>query len=255
MERNVNYVLIGGMFFVILIGFIAFILWFGRIGLNEDNFRTYTITTSYDISGITVKTPIKYKGITIGHIKHIGFDTTQLGMVKITLLIQKSIPIAKGSSVLIDSQGLAGLSYLALRQNLKGEIITSDSDAILTLDQGFLGKLSSKADSALEEILGVLDSADKLLSEKNVAHISNTLASLDRFSTQLPVLSQNLNHMLHQINKQLGEEQGSVLSLASSTLYQTQKSLQHIDIFLQKTTNLLNKFDRDPYSTIFGASK
>lgn len=255
MERNVNYVLIGGIFFAILIGLIAFILWFGRIGFDEDKFRTYTITTSYDISGIAVKTPIKYKGITIGHIKHIGFDTTQLGMVKITLLIQKSIPIAKGSSVLIDSQGLAGLSYLALRQNPKGEIITDDSDAILTLDQSFLGKLSDKADSALEEMLGVLGSVEKLLSEKNVAHISSALTSLDRFSQNLPAISDNLNRTLESISPQQGAEGLSAGAMLAPTLYQAQKSLQNLNIVLQKTSNLLDKFDKNPYPTIFGERK
>ncbi|MDL0079332.1 MlaD family protein [Helicobacter zhangjianzhongii] len=252
MERNVNYVLIGGIFFAILIGLIVFILWFGRISFNEDKFRIYTITTSYDISGIAVKTPIKYKGITIGHIKHIGFDTTQLGVVKITLLIQRSIPIAKGSSVLIDSQGLAGLSYLALRQNPKGEIIVNDDDAVLTLDQSFLGKLSDKADSALEEMLGVLGSVEKLLSEKNVKHISSTLTSLDQFSQSLPALSSNINRALESINGELENGAGAMIA---PTLYQTQKSLQNLDILLQKTSNLLDKFDDNPYPTIFGEKK
>lgn len=252
MERNVNYVLIGGIFFAILIGLIVFILWFGRISFNEDKFRIYTITTSYDISGIAVKTPIKYKGITIGHIKHIGFDTTQLGVVKITLLIQRSIPIAKGSSVLIDSQGLAGLSYLALRQNPKGEIIVNDDDAVLTLDQSFLGKLSDKADSALEEMLGVLGSVEKLLSEKNVKHISSTLISLDQFSQSLPALSSNINRALESINGELENGAGAMIA---PTLYQTQKSLQNLDILLQKTSNLLDKFDDNPYPTIFGEKK
>lgn len=252
MERNVNYVLIGGIFFAILIGLIVFILWFGRISFNEDKFRIYTITTSYDISGIAVKTPIKYKGITIGHIKHIGFDTTQLGVVKITLLIQRSIPIAKGSSVLIDSQGLAGLSYLALRQNPKGEIIVNDDDAVLTLDQSFLGKLSDKADSALEEMLGVLGSVEKLLSEKNVKRISSTLTSLDQFSQSLPALSSNINRALESINGELENGAGAMIA---PTLYQTQKSLQNLDILLQKTSNLLDKFDDNPYPTIFGEKK
>lgn len=255
MERRVNYVLIGGIFFAILIGFVVFILWFGRLGIDESKLRTYTIRTTYDISGISVKTPIKYKGIVIGNVKSIGFDKEQVGVVKILLTIDRAIPVAKGSSVLIDSQGLAGLSYLALRQNPQGEPIVNDEDAILKLEQSFLGKLSDKADSALEEMLGVLGSVEQLLSERNVSSLSRTLSSLDTFSAQLPALSQNLNHTLDHINKQLDDAQNGVLGAVSSTLYQTQKSLQNVDILLQKTTNLLDKFDRDPYPTIFGASK
>lgn len=255
MERRVNYVLIGGIFFAILIGLIAFILWFGRIGFSEGDFRSYRILTTYDISGIAVKTPIKYKGITIGHIKDIGFDTTQAGLVKITLLIQNSIPVTKGSSVLIDSQGLAGLSYLALRQNPNGEPITEDKDAVLTLEQSFLGKLSDKADSALEEVLGVLGSVEKLLNEANVAHISHTLASLDRFSADLPRLSNSLSRALESINKQLDSSGEGAGAMLAPTLYQAQKSLQHLDNLLQKATNFLDNFDKNPYPTLFGERK
>ena len=255
MERRVNYLVIGGLFFAILVGLVVFIMWFGKIGVDEGKYRIYKIFTNYDISGIAPKTPIKYKGITIGSVKSIGFDKERLGIVQITLSIQKAIPIAKGSSVLIDSQGLAGLNYLSLRQNTSGEIIQDDKDAILTLEQSFLGKLSDKADSALAEIMGVLASADKLLSEQNIAHISHTLAELETFSKTLPALSNNLNRLVNKLNAQIDNGEYSVKTMLTPTLDQTQKTMQNLDITLQKTQTLINKFNENPYSTLFGEQK
>ena len=89
MERHINYITIGGLFFAILVGLVVFIIWFGRLGVDESKFRAYTIRTTHDISGIAPKTPIKYKGITIGSVQSIGFDEKEVGVVKIILFIQK----------------------------------------------------------------------------------------------------------------------------------------------------------------------
>lgn len=260
MERHINYITIGGLFFAILVGLVVFIIWFGRLGVDESKFRAYAIRTTHDISGIAPKTPIKYKGITIGSVQSIGFDEKEVGVVKIILFIQKTLPVTKGSSVIIDSQGLAGLSYLSLRQNTNGTIIENDEDAILTLEQSFLGKLSDRADSALEDISLVLSNIDKLLSNQNIIYLNQTLQSLSAFSAQLPTLSTNLNHTLssvsslaNNLNAQLGGNE--IKNMLIPTFTQTQKSLQNLDALLQKTSNLLDKFSDNPYATIFGEHK
>ena len=238
MERRINYLLIGGIFFAVIVALIAFIMWFGRLGMSSDErYAKYFIQTNYDISGISAKTPIKYKGISIGIVESIAFDSSKVGVVKLNLLIDKSIPIAKGSSLVIDSQGLAGLNYLSLKQNPR-----------LELEQGFFGKLSDKADEALKEVANALKGVDSLLNEENIYNINRTLFSLNKASAEIAELSKNLNTRLQN-------GQYDIKDILSPTLRQSQKTLQNLDSTIQKASNLIDKFNANPYSTLFGEQK
>lgn len=249
MERRINYLLIGGIFFAVIVALIAFIMWFGRLGMSSDErFGKYFIQTTYDISGISAKTPIKYKGISIGIVESIAFDSSKVGVVRLNLLIEKSIPIAKGSSLVIDSQGLAGLNYLALKQNPAGEIITPNDEPRLELEQGFFGKLSDKADETLQEVASMLKSVDSLLNEENIYNINRTLFSLNKASAQIAELSKNLNERVQN-------GQYDIKDILSPTLRQSQKTLQNLDSTIQKASNLIDKFNANPYSTLFGEQK
>ncbi len=262
MERHINYVAIGGLFFVICIALVAFLLWFGRLNMNDSHYRIYKAYTEYDISGIGINTPIKYKGISIGNVKDIRFDSAKSGLVKISLLISKDIPINQGSSIVMDSQGLAGLSYLSLKQNPNGKPINQDDEAVLKFEQNFLGRISEQADKISTDALTLLQNSQALVSQQNIQNINQTLESINALSKQLIQISQNLNgtitsahSLLYTIHQKLNAGEYDIKSMLTPTLNQAEQSLQNLDSLVQKSTNVLDKFNENPYKTLFGEQK
>ncbi len=240
MERRVNFVLIGSLLFLILIMFVVFLLLFGRADVVHGKMKEYYIYTEYDISGISPKTPVKYKGLTIGYIRSISFEKSKIGLVKITLLIDREIKIKEGSSLVMDSQGLAGLNYLSLKQSDSEKIIDDKSDAILTLEQNFIGRITDQANQITNGVI-------EIFSDKNINHITKIIESLDSLSASI----NSISNITRNIDKKLQEGQYDL----SPTLNQAQKSLQNLDIVLQKSSNILDKFNDNPYKTLFGEQR
>ncbi|PAF52256.1 MlaD family protein [Helicobacter sp. 13S00477-4] len=262
MERNVNYTLIGSIFFVVVVCMVVFILWIGRMGIDEDKYRTYYVYTDKEVSGIGVNTPVKYKGINIGSVTQIGFDKNHLGMVKIKLSLNSSIPIHKGSAVILDSQGLAGLSYLSLNQGDNPEFIKDKDDRVLDFRQNFMGRIASQADEVSKELLDILKNIKQLTNAQNIKNISHIINSLDVLTADLAqtkdninALSKNSNMLLINLNRKIEDGEYDFKKMLNPVISELEVSLKNIDRFFQKGSNLLDKFDSDPYNTLFGERK
>lgn len=262
MERQINYTIIGAIFFIIIAAMVIFILWIGRIGVNEDKYRAYHIVTDQEVVGIGVDTSIKYKGITIGRVKKIGFEKENLGMVKITLSIDSSVPIRKESIVTIDSQGLAGLPFLSLKQSENPEFIDKNDEAILGFSQNFMNKITSRVDEVSEEFLEVLKNFKDLTNAENIQNITSIIKSLDTLARtlvqtkdNLDVFSKNSNALLLNINRKLETGEYDLKKVLDPIILELEMNLQSINKFFSKGSNLLDKFDSNPYDTILGVQK
>ena len=262
MERRVNFLLIGVLFFIIFAAFVIFIIIMGRFSFDDKDYRYYRIYTQNEISGLGINTPVRYKGISIGSISSIGFDEKQFGVVKIVVKIKKKIPIRKNSSLVMDSQGLAGISYLSLKQSPKGDFITNDQDAVLKFEPNFLGKLSQKADKASQEILDVIQNLKGLVNENNVKNISHIISSIDILSSNLKStqsnineLTKNINTLVSNLNQQVANGDYNIREVINPLMIRLNTSLNYMDQFFKQGNNVLDKFQKDPYNTIFGEQK
>lgn len=63
LERYVNYILIGGFFFLCLVCMVGFILWLGYLGLDDGKYYEYVVYMDKDLGGIVINLFINYKGI------------------------------------------------------------------------------------------------------------------------------------------------------------------------------------------------
>lgn len=95
MERNVRYVWIGAIFFIILILMIAFIMWLNRFELDSHRFQHYYTYSQDEVGGIGTNTPIKYKGISVGRVISVDFASLKEGTIQIQMLIDSQLEIRK----------------------------------------------------------------------------------------------------------------------------------------------------------------
>ncbi|WP_104749542.1 MlaD family protein [Helicobacter cynogastricus] len=277
MERHVNYTLIGGIFLACLACMAIFILWLGHVNFEEEDYTRYVVYTDKDLGGIGANTAVNYKGIQVGTIKSVGFDPKRLGVVKLSIDIKSKVPVTKDAVLKVDSQGLVGMKYLSLIQGKSKEFYTKkDSERILHYEQSFLEKLSGSAGHISDEVMGIVKNIDQLLSPENIANLSKIIASIQQATQGLDALKNNLDTLLVKADQTLGKgdtllEHGNQLimdvdkkvqggqydlkSMLTPLLIQAELSLRNIDQFVQKGSLLMDKFDANPYKTLFGEQK
>ncbi len=248
MERRVNFLFIGIIFFAIFAALVVFIIIMGRFNFDDKHYKHYVVYTTHDISGLGINTPVRYKGIGIGGVTNISFDTKQLGVVRIDVRIKDVIPVREGSSLVVDSQGLAGMSFLSLRQNEGAPFIKDEDKAVLKFEPSLFGRLGNKADQASAEILELLKSMKVLLNENNLNSTGKIIGTIDRLSLDLDELIKNLN-------TQVSNGDYNIREVLNPLMLRLNTSLNYMDQFFKRGSNVLEKFEKDPYNTLFGEQK
>lgn len=247
MELNVRYVWIGFLFFLTLIFMIIFILWLNRFELDSSKYHIYYAFSKDEINGVGVNTPIKYKGISVGRVLEVDFKDIKQGIIQVKMLLDSSLDIRQGATIVVSSQGLAGANYLNLIQG-SGKLLESSSERILEIDKSSLEKILSGAGKLSDDVNEILKNTILFVNEKNAQELSLMLkeirASLEHLSSISALLDKNLKKGEYNLREML-----------FPTLLQIQSSLQDMSKFFNKASHLVEKIDKEPYESIFGKSK
>ncbi|MCH5313567.1 MAG: MCE family protein [Helicobacter sp.] len=247
MERNVRYVWIGAIFFVVLIFMVAFILWLNRFEMDSAKYAQYYAYSSNEIEGIGTNTPIRYKGISIGHVRDVKFKDIKEGTIEITMLIESILPIRKNAKVIISSQGLAGANYLSLIHNDDGEILEANDEGkkVIMLERGGFDKIIAKASE-----LG--DSVDMLLRNVNALFDVQSLSEIHFILREIHETTTHMKSISEQLDRQMKNGEYNVREILTPTLFQLQGSLQDMSGFFTRASAFLDKVDKNPYDSLFG---
>lgn len=262
MERRVNFILIGAIFFVILVAFVGFLFFMGKLRFGDDTYENFMVKTALDVNGLNTSTLVKYKGLVIGQIADIGFDTADSGAIKMTVRIKKDVQIRKNASLIPQAQGIVGQSFLALNQDPNEPMLSKNDEKILILQPNLLSKLTSKADFVTNEIVNMLRNFSELFNKTSIAHLTQIIKNADHLSanlkqtqTDINLLLKNTNRLINQIDLQIKSGQYNVREILNPLVMRVNGTLQNMDTFFMRGTNLLDKFDKNPYDTIFGVHK
>ncbi|AQQ59733.1 MAG: MlaD family protein [Helicobacter sp.] len=252
MERNINYTLIGLIFCILTIAMIAFIFWIGRFGIDDRRVKIYHVYTQDEVGGISVNTPVKYKGISVGSVTHMGFKKDDVGVVQIDVAINKKIPVREGSELVIDSDGFVGMSYLKLKQNEKGNIIKDEDEATLYLAKNAIGKLLENAQGMTNDIQDIVSNVKNITDSKNIEDIRNMLISLEGTKQNLDKTLNSADKLLRDLDRALLRGDFNVREILTPLINKSGYSLQTLNSFLEKASLFMDRMERDPYETLLG---
>lgn len=245
MERNVRYVWIGILFFVVLILMIAFVLWLNRFEVDSTKYTRYYVYSSDEVSGIGVNTPIRYKGISVGRVRDVKFKNIKEGIIEIQMLLDSNLPVRENAKVVVSSQGLAGANYLSLTQG-SGEILKENDEGkrVIALDKAGFDKIIEQASELGSNVDLLLKNTNRMFDENN-GEIHLLLRDLHTTIVYLQKVSE-------QLHTQMKDGEYNMREILTPTLFQLQGSLQDMSDFFTKASAFLDKVDKNPYDSFFG---
>lgn len=238
MERNVRYVWIGTLFFIVLILMIVFVLWLNRFEVDSTKYTRYYAYSSDEVSGIGVNTPIRYKGISVGRVLDVKFKNIKEGIIEIQMLLDSALPVRESAKIVVSSQGLAGANYLSLTQG-SGEILKENDEGkrVIALDKAGFDK--------------IIEKASELGSDVNLL-LKNTNRMFDENNGEIYLLLRDLRTTIEYLQIQMKNGEYNVREILTPTLFQLQGSLQDMSDFFIKASVFLDKVDKNPYDSFFG---
>ena len=206
--ENKAHAMMAGIFVLVVTALLGVL----AVWLMRDNTERhlYEMSTSETISGLQPQAAVRFRGVPIGKVEAIGFDTKVKGNVLIRVSIDANAPVSKSAYATVASQGVTGLGFIQLDDNdgSSEQLVPNDDDPPrIPLRQGGIDKLLSKSESILNEVEKAGKGLNKLLSDDNqqaantaVQQLSEAAASINRLSksleptvASLPKITQDLS--------------------------------------------------------------
>lgn len=112
METRARYILVGVFTVFGFLAGLGFILWLAKVQID----RTYA---QYDIvfdtvAGLGLASAVQYNGVKVGEVLTIALDRERPSLVRVRIEIYASTPIRVDTMASLASQGVTGVSFVAL---------------------------------------------------------------------------------------------------------------------------------------------
>lgn len=173
---------------------------------RQDEPLAYEIVTSESAGGLTLQSPVQFKGILVGHITRIGFDPADRSRVMMRLQLQPKTYVTHATYAVVAMQGLTGGSMLELKlgSGSMAPLATSDAHpARIPMRAGTLDSLMAQAPEVMQALQRVLGHANELLDAGNRAHVAASLAQIDAMTRQLAVIETRLPALLADLQRSI----------------------------------------------------
>jgi phospholipid/cholesterol/gamma-HCH transport system substrate-binding protein len=212
MEREANYAAVGAFVLVIALVGALFVYWYSD-SREHKIFRRYEIYFEGSVSGLERGAAVRYLGVGVGRVQQMHIDPRDPGRVQVIVDIDSSTPISDRTLAQLELQGVTGLLYIDLQQ-LRADLPLPA--VVPGIEYRVIRSARSRFDLFLARLPDVLASAGELvdraarvLSDKNIAAITNSLNNIDKASAGLP-------QTLRDVNTLVIELRGATVDLAAS---------------------------------------
>ena len=232
METKANYVLIGVFTIVVAIAGLLFALWAANWS-SEKEWRTYRIIFNEAVTGLDEGSTVRYNGISVGTVQRLSLAPDDPRRVLAQVRIGADTPIKTDTKAKISQDGLTGPTFVQLSGGSPGAptLVASNDDEIPVI-QTEPSALQNIADTANRLVARL----DQVLSDENVARITNSLDSIEAMTGAIGGQKDDLRALV--INARKSSEQ------LEKTLATTDSAVRGLDRELvQKLPTLIAKLD------------
>ena len=255
MESKINYTLVGAFVLILTVALIIFITWLSA-GFTTKNYNTYLVIMNESVAGITTHSTVKYNGVDVGSVKKISLCKNNPKQVRLLLQIEAYTPITAGTTATLNSQGLTGITYIALQG--------SDTDHVpLKIESGekypiikSTPSLFIRLDTALRDLMvnmnQITQAINGVLGGKNPERFREILNNLNTTTNNLAAQSQQLDSILINTAKSTQLFPSLIDTLIQRTLPSTNEVLDNLTLMSNNLLELSDNLKQNPAALLRG---
>lgn len=212
--ENKAHAMVAGAFVLVVSALLALLaVWLLRDTTQRD---MYEMSTSETVSGLQPQAVVRFRGVPVGKVELIGFDTKVKGNVLIRISIDRGAPVTKSVFATVASQGVTGLGFIQLDDNGESSerLVPNDDDPPrIPLKPGGLAKLLKQSEVIFDQVEQASTKLNQMLSEDNQKRLVVALDSMGQAATNVSSLSTTLTSIL---NAQMGPDKVNIPKLVKN---------------------------------------
>ena len=202
MEREANYAAVGAFVLIVALLGALFVYWYSDTREHRD-YNRYEIYFTGSVSGLDKGAAVRYLGVGVGRVIDIRIDPRDSSRVEVIVDIDARTPISPHTVAELQLQGITGLLFIDLHEDHDKQ---PAQPPVAGLKYPVIRSAPSRFDvflASLPELVAgandVVQRADQLLSNENLAAVSAAIGNLDRASSRLPQTVHDLDSLIGQL--------------------------------------------------------
>jgi phospholipid/cholesterol/gamma-HCH transport system substrate-binding protein len=200
MEREANYAAVGAFVLVVALAAALFVYWYSGTRVHR-TYDRYEIYFDGSVSGLEDGAAVRYLGVRVGRVVQMRIDPRDAGRVEVIAAIDSTTPISPRTIAELNLQGVTGLLYIDLQQSAKPA-----QPSVPSLQYPVIRAAPSQFDVFMAQLPrlsaaagGVIARLNRLLSDRNIDDVSQSLDNLSQASRSLPATVRSVNALLVQL--------------------------------------------------------
>ena len=174
METRANYVLIGAFTVLVTVFLLLFALWAAKFSADR-GWQEYRVIFTEPVTGLTEGGSVQYNGIAIGTVEKLSLDPGDARKVIALLRLKSDAPVKVDTRAKLSQQGITGVPFIQLTGGSPNaaalEPGPDDEIPVILTEPSALQNIADTANRLVARL-------DRMLSEENIARISDTLENL-----------------------------------------------------------------------------
>ncbi len=248
MEREANYAAVGAFVLVVALAAALFVYWYSGTRVHR-TYDRYEIYFDGSVSGLEDGAAVRYLGVRVGRVVQMRIDPRDAGRVEVIAAIDSTTPISPRTIAELNLQGVTGLLYIDLQQSAKPA-----QPAVPSLQYPVIRAAPSQFDVFMAQLPrlsaaagGVIARLNRLLSDRNIDDVSQSLDNLSQASSSLPATVHNVNALLTQLRSATEEltatakSARNVMDTAGPQIVTTVRRLNTVADNLSQATEQLDR--------------
>ena len=190
MDREANYVAVGGFVLLMVVLGVGFVLWYSNRAEGQE--RRYEVYFDSGVSGLSEGASVRYLGMSVGRVSRIGIDPRNTARVRVVIEVSEDTPVKGDTVARLALQGVTGLVSLNLEPRDPGSLPTPPVESlkypVIPSQQSQFSELVSSLPAIVEKAGEALNRINAMLSDRNIASAAAAVASAEKASAELPLV-------------------------------------------------------------------
>ncbi|MCG1043489.1 MCE family protein [Mycetohabitans sp. B8] len=218
--ENKSHAFWAGLFTIVLLVAIALtIAWFS---MDRTERVPYDLVATTNVTGLRADAAVRYRGLAVGKVQNIHFDTHRPGRIVIRILVDKRVPLTHSSFASLGFQGVTGLGFIQLDDTGDDPHPVTSSDenvAQIPMRPGVFDDLQRRGVALLNQMEKIAVNLQQMTDEPKRQQYWATARSIQDAASGVAALTQHLEPVTRKLPNtidELNRTMGSVNVLATS---------------------------------------
>ena len=188
METKANFVLIGAMTLLGVLGLLGLLIWFAKVEIDRQYAWYETLFES--ASGLGMAADVRYNGLSVGTVIALGLDADDPSKVRVRIEVAADTPIKTDTVAQLNSQGVTGVAFVALTGGSPEAALLRDPIDLTIIpmiqsERSVVQALTEDAPDLVAEAVAAIKDFRNVLGPENQTAVSNMLQNIEAASGQL----------------------------------------------------------------------